>query len=676
MVHVELIPHEWRDQPVVVEPDRDDVGLHTRAVGVRGHKAGVFVAAAHTFISGERLHATMENPPRALLVDGDRPDETAAAVEAAGPVAVDAVGDAGDALERVGSGEYDCVVAVESSDVSALGLLQSVRAERPHLPVVVVEAFDAVRRALAEGATDVVQRTADAEFGPRLARRIQVAVAATGADATSERPNSIRQLMRAVPAAITRVDRDGEVVFANERAREVFGVGREEVVGRRFDDPEWEIRDLDGEPIPSEELPFRRVVDTGEPIEGYRHSVVWPDGSRRVLEISGAPVFDADGTVESVVFANRDVTERERRRTAFEALHRIATTIHRESTVEAVSERTVDAAADVLEFTTCSVLLREGEWLVPYAESEQVRSGGTRRMRVDQGLAGETIRTGESHVVEEITPDDETDPAKDDYRSGISVPIGEYGVFQAVSTEVAAFDEDDVEAAELLVSHAESRIESIERERNLERQNERLEEFAGIVSHDLRNPLNVASGHLDLARESGDDESLAAAADAIDRSQALIDDLLTLARTGQEIGEREPLSLAAVARESWGTVDTAAATLRVETDLTVRADDTRLRQLFENLFRNSVEHAGADVTVTVDELPDDAGFYVEDDGPGIPEAERETVFESGYSTAEEGNGFGLRIVDQVAEAHGWSVAAVEGTDGGARFEVTGVDVTD
>ncbi len=617
----------------------------------------------------------MESPPRALVVDAERPDRTAPAVETAGPVAVDAVGDVADAVDRVRSEEYDCVVAVEAGETDVLELVRALRADRPGLPVVVVvDSFgDAGRDALAEGATDVVERPVDGDLGERLARRIAVAAAGDGEATTDDRPDSLRQLMRAVPAAITRVDRDGEIVFANERAREVFGFGREAVVGRQFDDPEWEIRDLDGEPIPSAELPFQQVLDTGEPIDGYRHSVVWPDGSRRVLEVSGAPVLDDEGRVESVVFANRDVTERVRRRTAFAALHRMATTIHRESTVESVCERTVDAAADVLEFTTCSVLLREGEWLVPHAESEQVRAGGTRRMRVDQGLAGKTIRTGESYVVEEVTPDDETDPAKDDYRSGISVPIGEYGVFQAVSTDVAAFDEDDVEAAELLVSHAESRIEGIERERDLQRQNERLEEFAGIVSHDLRNPLNVASGHLELARERHDDDDLAAAAEAIDRSQALIDDLLTLARTGQGIGDREPVSLAAIARQSWANVDTAGATLEVETDRTVRADDTRLGQLFENLFRNSVEHAGPDVTVTVGDLADDGGFYVADDGPGVPESEREAVFESGYSTAEEGNGFGLRIVDQVAEAHGWSVAVVESADGGARFEV---DVAD
>jgi signal transduction histidine kinase len=70
----------------------------------------------------------------------------------------------------------------------------------------------------------------------------------------------------------------------------------------------------------------------------------------------------------------------------------------------------------------------------------------------------------------------------------------------------------------------------------------------------------------------------------------------------------------------------------------------------------------------------DNGFFVEDDGPGIPEEMREKVFEAGYSSEEEGTGLGLSIVGTIAEAHGWTVSVTEGREGGARFELTGVDI--
>jgi PAS domain S-box-containing protein len=205
----------------------------------------------------------------------------------------------------------------------------------------------------------------------------------------------------------------------------------------------------------------------------------------------------------------------------------------------------------------------------------------------------------------------------------------------------------------------------------LQRKNEQLEEFTSVVSHDLRNPLNVAQGRLELAQDECDSEHLDHVAQAHERMTALIDDLLTLARADERTTDVKPVSLAPCLDTCWENVDTADATLVVETDLTVEADWGQLCQLFENLFRNAVEHGGEEVTVTVDDLDD--GFYVEDDGPGIPAAKREAAFSAGYSSNEGGTGFGLRIVTRVAEAHGWGVGITDGSEGGARFEITGVD---
>jgi len=248
----------------------------------------------------------------------------------------------------------------------------------------------------------------------------------------------------------------------------------------------------------------------------------------------------------------------------------------------------------------------------------------------------------------------------------------------------------------------------LERERaadRLRRQNERLDGFASVVSHDLRNPLNVLDGSLDLARETGDDVHFDRARRAVDRMEALIDDLLDLARAGRLVEETEPVDLAELATDCRDAVPTGGATVETVGERTIRADESRLRQLLENLIRNSVEHgstggrpeadngvehgstgsraepdgsaehadpdAAAASTVTVGPLDD--GFYVEDDGPGIPAEDRERVFESGYSTAEDGTGFGLAIVRRIAEAHSWSVTLAESEAGGARFEFTGVE---
>ena len=201
-----------------------------------------------------------------------------------------------------------------------------------------------------------------------------------------------------------------------------------------------------------------------------------------------------------------------------------------------------------------------------------------------------------------------------------------------------------------------------QRERQLEDQNERLEEFADVVSHDLRNPLATAEGWTPIVADSitGEEPDLATAQegighieDAHDRMDELIEVLLTMARQGQTVDDPEPVSLATVAREAWGTVATAGMELDIETDTTIAADPVRLQQAFENLFRNAAEHGDAK-TVRISSLPE--GFAIDDDGRGIPTAAREELFEFGYTTNEDGTGIGLAVTKRIAEAHGWQIA--------------------
>ncbi|MFB6220529.1 MAG: GAF domain-containing protein [Halolamina sp.] len=499
-------------------------------------------------------------------------------------------------------------------------------------------------------------------------------------------------------------------------------------------------------------------------------------------------------------------------RQVIEQLHTAATEIAGADTEEAVLDRAIDAAEDVLAFEKCIISLREGEMLVPAIETMEGEEDASRPMHISEGVTGKTARTGDSFCIDELhEDDDDAEPVRDSYRSAISVPVGEIGVFQAVATKPSAFDDDDVHLAELLMAHVAVSLERVraeadlrtqrdrlealfenvpgaaiayemvdgepvvrrvnspfeetfgysaeevvgesldeyvvppearqeaeqfnerlergeriqaeveregadgprhflmqviplavgednsrgfaiytditeqrEREAALRRQNERLDQFASVVSHDLRNPLNVASGYLDLARESGDEEQFDRVERALDRMDTLVEDLLTLAREGQDVGETEPVPLDDAARRAWSHVASDGATLSVETEHTVEADPDRLIELLENLYRNSVEHgstsnrtesgdaiehAGEAPTVTVSDLRENGywrGFAVADDGEGIdPDID---PFETGVTTSEEGTGFGLAIVESIAEAHGWSVEVTESESGGARFE--------
>jgi signal transduction histidine kinase len=214
------------------------------------------------------------------------------------------------------------------------------------------------------------------------------------------------------------------------------------------------------------------------------------------------------------------------------------------------------------------------------------------------------------------------------------------------------------------------------RQEELKRERDRLEEFADVVAHDLRNPLNAAAGRLELVREADPETAeghLDRADAALGRMERILEDTLTLAREGKTVGDTAAVDVAALATECWERVDGAGVDLIIEGPVTVRADPDRLRHVLENLFANAVEYGGPDVTVRIGPLDEgSAGFYVADDGDGIPASERDRVFEKGYSEAG-GTGFGLAIVERIVDAHGWSVRVTDGPAGGTRFEITGVE---
>lgn len=224
---------------------------------------------------------------------------------------------------------------------------------------------------------------------------------------------------------------------------------------------------------------------------------------------------------------------------------------------------------------------------------------------------------------------------------------------------------------------------TLRQERNkFKRQTEELDEFAAIVSHDLRNPLNVATLELQRAKETAGGETTQTLEDveeSIARMETIVEDVLALAREGDAIGDLAATSINDVTEYCWGNVETGAATLEVVDSTTFMADRSALEHIFENLFRNAIEH-GSGTSDSADSKPlvvrvgtVEGGFYVEDTGRGLPEDLQSTIFESGVTTQQGGTGIGLSIVQKLVAAHGWTIEATDGSDGGARFEVTGVD---
>ena len=479
--------------------------------------------------------------------------------------------------------------------------------------------------------------------------------------------------------AFLAVDEDWRLTYVNERARAVLATAmgadytREEMTGRdlweavpgavgtRFYD-EYQAAMASQEPAFFEEY--------YEPLDAY-------------LEVRA---FPSDSGL-SVYF--RDVTERRERLATLETRERVLRELYEvtstgDRTFDERVETLLDIGADALgvEYGTLSRISGENyvfEHVHAPADAD-LAAGDVVPLKATS--CERAAATEETLVLADMTAEAPDIAARaGNVELGISCYLGApvvvegdvYGTFCFYDQEPRAepFDDWEVTVVDLMAQWVSNELTDRRIRERLQRQNDRLEDFASIVSHDLRNPLNVLDGSLGLARETGDDEHFDRSRQAVDRMERLVEDLLSLARTGDSVSDPEPTDLAALAAESWETVDTADASLAVETTATVRADRSRLQQLLANLYRNAIEHAGRAVAVTVGDTED--GFYVADDGPGVPPGDRETVFEHGHTTSEDGTGFGLGIVANVAEAHGWTVALTESESGGARFELSGVE---
>ena len=477
-------------------------------------------------------------------------------------------------------------------------------------------------------------------FTDHLDRRVGRLVVVRDVTARKRREQTLARyetVFETVQDRVYVLDSDGRFLLVNDPLAALLGRDRDTLVGAPFESVLAESVES-FTPVPAGDGEV-----TGEPVELRLRTA---DGGTVPVETQFSPVEFDD--VSGVVGYVRDISRRkETERSLAKTSERLDTLVH----ASPLAVVATDTEGNVVTWNPAA------EEMFGYTEAEALGD------------------------VPPIIPDEREGPIVERFTQ-----VLDGAQFRDVETRLACTDGTVIDASVSIapqygpaeevrgtVSIIADITDRKERERQLQRQNERLDQFASIVSHDLRNPLNVASGRLELLAEEYDGEHLDPMADALDRMGTLIDETLTLAREGQTVADMETVALADLAAESWDRVDAegTAASLTVATAAAVEADADRLRQVFENLFRNAVEHGGEDVTIRVGDLTH--GFYIEDDGPGIPPDERDTVFQPGVTSNQDGTGFGLAIVREIVEAHGWDVDVSVGADGGARFEVTGVE---
>ncbi|MDS0282330.1 ATP-binding protein [Haloarcula onubensis] len=620
---------------------------------------------------GRPIHAT-ERAVRVLYVDtaSTVPESLRTADEITEIRRADTADEALATLDRE---HVDCVVSEYAlPDSDGVSFLRTVRNRWANLPFVLfTDSGDegVASEAIGAGATDYLPKDSAGALGAR--------VVTTVTDAAKQ-----QAILGRMTDAFFAVDTDWRFTYVNDRGRELLceAIGRELSTGELLGRPIWEE-------IPS--AVDTRFYDAYHRAMDEQESVAFEeyfDPTDTWFEVRAYP----SPTGLSVYFT--DVTERKAREAELTERDRVLREVYqiiadKERALAEKVDELLDLGRAVLG-TDCAALsnIEDDDYVFDVVHDP---SGGT--------TSGDVVPLGatncERAVVDEETlvlADVAAEAPELTDRAGftemgiacyIGTPVwvdGEIdGTFCFFDTEPRSdpFSDWEVTLVDLLGNWVSYEQERERREAELTRERNRLDDFASLVSHDLRNPLTVALGRLDIVREgyAGDPDHVDTLEASLERMDALIEDLLVLSRSGHQTVEPEPHRLQTVATAAWEATGSDDATFRtVDGDTAVYGDPVSTQQLFENLLRNSVEHGGSGVLVEVGSLSD--GFYVADDGPGIPPEERDRVFDSGYTTSDDGTGFGLRIVREVLDAHGWSITVTESEHGGARFEITGVRV--
>lgn len=546
-------------------------------------------------------------------------------------------------LDRLTANDFDCVVSdYDMPGQNGIELLETVREEHGDIPFILYtgKGSEAVASdAISVGVTDYLQKESGTGQYLVLANRIRNAVEKYRTQAELEdREKRLNLFFEESPMGVVEWDENFDFVRLNDTAEDILGYNETELKGKS-----WE------KIVPeSDQDPVEEVVSDLLEAEGGNHSFnknVRKDGQRIICEWHNRVVTDENGEVVTIFSQFQDVTEREQRRAELQEYETI-----------------IDSVTD-------GVYVVDEEGRFTYVNDELIELVGYERdtilgRRPSLIKDEDSVKRAEHYLGQLLSsegPESATFEVTLQPRDGESIICEDH-------MSVLPYEGEHFEGS---VGTLRDITEREERERELGRQNARLEKFASVVSHDLRNPLNVAEGRVELAQAECDSEHLDDVESALERSQALIDDLLTLAREGNRVDDIEAVEFGTLTKNCWQNVSTGEAAIMVEIDQTIRADQSRLQQVLENLYRNAIEHGGGDVTVTVGALPN--GFYIEDDGSGIPTDERNNVFDAGYSTTDDGTGFGLNIVEDIVDAHGWEIQLAEGSGGGARFEITGVE---
>ena len=478
---------------------------------------------------------------------------------------------------------------------------------------------------------------------------------------TREQRDLLQAILDTSPAAITVLNTDGVFTYASPRAGEVLGLSRDDIEGMAFDSSDWNLQTPDGDPFPADQLPFHRVMEDDEPVYDVVHAIAPPQGDRRILSVSGAPLKDEAGTPLGGVFTIRDITARQQHRELLERIFRhvpamlaLIDTEGRYQLVNAHWETTLGWSKEELEGKHRDDVL---SLLFPTeAEQERARSSMEEATSEWYDMApcdrdGVRVDTSWTHVA-----------FSDGRRLCIGIDIEERKAYerQLIQAKQAAEQADQLKTSML-----------------------------ANMSHELRTPLTSVIGFAEILQSRLDEENQTFAERIYESSTRLmetLDSVLHLSRLEADAHDVELESVALGDR-----LEETVHLLRPQADdenLTLEADvpdasvhveatDDAVQRIARNLLTNALKFTpdGGTVEARVEPNREVAYLVIEDTGVGISEEFQQEVFESftqeskGVDRSYEGSGLGLAITQRLVDTIDGSISIDSEKGEGTRVTV-------
>lgn len=459
-----------------------------------------------------------------------------------------------------------------------------------------------------------------------------------------------RSIVEDMPFLVCRFDHDGVLTFVNDNYCNYFGVRREDIIGRSFLEliPEDEREDV---------LKRFRGLTPERPYVTYVHRVKKGDEIRWQRWTDRA-IFGHNGDVIEYQSIGEDITAEKKIEDALRASeHRFR--VLAESTAAGIvimmDERFVyvNRAGEEMSGYKRDELIGSPIWMVVHPEDAK----WLKKMYALKVRGEPTPPRYEFRIITKSG-----DVRWVDYASG-TLDLGEEKALLGTLIDIT-----ERRQAEEELRRFKDSLEEMVRERTaeLEKRTAEMERFVYTVSHDLRRPLITISGLAGLAEfdiEKGDlekaRESLRVIVRSVENMDALLSDILELSRIGRVINPPEDVPFELIVKEA---IDQLADVIRkkdVEIKVAegmpaVRVDRERLVEALVNLIDNSIKYTRKDTRPEIEIFYRDGAFCVRDNGIGIPESQREKVFELFYKVdpKSDGTGVGLSIVRRIIEVHG------------------------